>query len=147
MRNIGMKLVRCTEGLTAEKIALMVVLGFVLGTFPLIGFPTILCGLAALAFRVNLPGLQLINQIATPAQLVLLAPLSRAGTLIFGFHGGFSVALLNAVAAWCVFCIPTGALLYAVTMVVLRRRKFATPVHPVWWLAPRPAPLPPWKYS
>ena len=22
-----------------------------------------------------------------------------------------------------------------------------TPVHPVWWLAPRPAPLSPWKYS
>jgi len=21
------------------------------------------------------------------------------------------------------------------------------PVHPVWWLAPRPAPLSPWKYS
>src|SRR5262249_19288790 len=22
-----------------------------------------------------------------------------------------------------------------------------SPVHPVWWLAPRPAPLSPWKYS
>ena len=22
-----------------------------------------------------------------------------------------------------------------------------TPVHPVWWLAPSPAPLSPWKYS
>ena len=22
-----------------------------------------------------------------------------------------------------------------------------SPVHPVWWLAPSPAPLSPWKYS
>lgn len=27
-------------------------------------------------------------------------------------------------------------------------RSLATnPVHPVWWLAPMPAPLSPWKYS
>ena len=27
------------------------------------------------------------------------------------------------------------------------RRRATVPVHPVWWLAPSPAPLSPWKYS
>ena len=55
----------------AERIALLVVLGFVLGTFPAPGCPTVLCLAAALALRLNLAALQVMNQIATPARYAL----------------------------------------------------------------------------
>ena len=40
---------------------------------------------------------------------------------------------------------PAGSL--ASTRPKRSRRGATRPVHPVWWLAPRPAPLSPWKYS
>src|SRR5580692_2926222 len=42
-------------GLSPETIALILVLGLVLGVFPVFGCPTLLCIVAALAFRLNLP--------------------------------------------------------------------------------------------
>ena len=61
----------------------------VLGAFPVYGCPTILCGLAAVALRLNLPALQLVNQMATPVQIALLLPFSRTGSWIFGYRAGF----------------------------------------------------------
>jgi hypothetical protein len=120
MRRIASKLAAATAGLSSDRVALIVVLGLVLGAFPVFGCATILCGFAALALRVNSAVLQLVNQIATPVQLVLLLPLARAGSRIFGAHAGFGGTLLNAVAGWFCLCIPAGIVLYFAILVVLR---------------------------
>jgi hypothetical protein len=93
----------------------------VLGAFPVYGCPTILCGLAAVALRLNLPAIQLVNQMATPVQIALLIPLARAGSWIFGYRAGFGGAVWNAVAGWACICIPMGVLLYFTLGYVLRR--------------------------
>jgi hypothetical protein len=93
----------------------------VLGAFPVYGCPTILCCLAAIALRLNLPALQLVNQIATPAQFALLIPLARTGSWIFGSRAGFGGAVWNAVAGWACLSVPTGALLYVALQYALRR--------------------------
>jgi hypothetical protein len=121
MRRIASRLAASTAGLSSDRVALIVVLGLVLGAFPVFGCPTILCGLAALALRVNMAVLQLVNQIATPVQLLLLLPLARAGSRIFGAHAGLGGTLLNAVAGWFCICIPAGILLYFAIILVLRR--------------------------
>jgi len=72
VREILSKLAAATEGLSPNKIALIVAVGLVLGAFPVYGCPTILCGLAAVALRLNLPAIQLVNQMATPVQIALL---------------------------------------------------------------------------
>jgi uncharacterized protein (DUF2062 family) len=123
-------------GLSPETIALILALGLVLGVFPVFGVPTLLCGVAAIAFRLNLPAIQLVNQACSPLQYALLIPLGRAGAHIFSAGrtgtaaGGpllwkLADAARNAVVGWCCYCVPLGLLLYAILSFALRRRRRA----------------------
>ncbi len=121
------------KGLSPEATALIVVLGLVLGVFPVYGCPTILCVGVAMVFRLNLPAIQLINQISSPLQLALLVPLGRAGerVLVLGaVHTpaawNLADAARNAIVGWCCFCLPAGVVLYLILAVVLRGRRSAS---------------------
>ena len=72
------------QGVTPEKLALTVALGLVLGIFPILGATTLLCGIAAVALRLNQPVIQIVNYFAYPAQLALIIPIYRAGEMLFG---------------------------------------------------------------
>lgn len=67
------------EGVTPEKIALSVAFGIVLGTFPVLGTTTLLCAVAALVLKLNLPAIQLVNYFMYPVQLLLILPFARMG--------------------------------------------------------------------
>ncbi len=71
-------------GLSPEKLALTIALGITLGVTPVLGSTGLLCTLAALFFRLNLPAIQLVNWLVYPLQLALLVPLLRAGAHLFG---------------------------------------------------------------
>ncbi len=71
------------EGMSVRKITLCIAMGITLGVFPMLGMTTILCTLAAFAFRLNLPAIQLVNYMVYPAQLALLAPFYSAGSWLF----------------------------------------------------------------
>ena len=71
------------QGTTPEKIALSIAVGLVLGVFPSLGWTTLLCFLAAVVFRLNLPAVQMVNYFAYPLQLALLIPFIRAGEFLF----------------------------------------------------------------
>lgn len=71
------------QGTTPEKIALSIAVGLVLGVFPSLGWTTLLCLLAAVIFRLNLPAIQTVNYLAYPLQLALLIPFIRAGEFLF----------------------------------------------------------------
>jgi uncharacterized protein (DUF2062 family) len=73
-----------TQGVTPADLALSLALGLGLGTFPVLGSTTILCGAAAALLRLNQPAIQLVNYLAYPLQLLLLIPLLRAGAALFG---------------------------------------------------------------
>ena len=106
--------------LTPEQAALLIAVGFVLGVFPMMGVPTVLCLLAAFVFRMNAPALQLLNNISSPLQIALLLPLERAGAWLCGsapapdgsLTAKLGVAALHAVAGWFCICIPFGVILY-----------------------------------
>ena len=114
-------------GMTAEQIALSVTLGVVLGVFPVLGFPTMFCVLAALALRLNLPTLQFVNYLVYPLQLALLIPFIHMGGWLFHSApvaspvAGILTATMHAVAAWFCVCAPAGLLLYIVLAAVLQR--------------------------
>jgi hypothetical protein len=116
------------RGLAPEMIALIFVLGLVLGVFPVFGLPTLLCGVAAIVFRLNLAAIQLVNQICSPLQYLLLAPLGRAGASITGGGPGGSMiehvlsGTRNAVVGWCCVCVPMGVVLYLALAFALHRR-------------------------
>jgi uncharacterized protein (DUF2062 family) len=71
------------QGTSPEEIALSIAFGLVLGIFPSLGWTTLLCLLAAVIFRLNLPAVQLVNYFAYPLQLALLIPFIRAGEFLF----------------------------------------------------------------
>ena len=71
------------EGMSSGKISLSIALGVALGIFPVIGSTTLLCAIAALVLRLNLPAIQVVNYLVYPLQLVLLAPFYSAGSWLF----------------------------------------------------------------
>ena len=71
------------QGVTPEKIALSLALGAALGVFPALGWTTGLCAIAALALRLNLPAIQIVNYFMYPAQIAMLIPFFRLGEKLF----------------------------------------------------------------
>ena len=80
----GPILAQLRQGITPEKIALTLAMGFVLGLFPILGATTALCGAAAYCFRLNQALIQLVNYLASPVHLALLLVFYRAGESLFG---------------------------------------------------------------
>jgi hypothetical protein len=119
------------ENLSPEHVVLLIVVGLVLGVFPIMGFPTILCLLAAFGLRLNPAALQLLNNISSPLQWVLLLPLERVGAAICPDpHSGITVsagrlglAALHAVVGWTCICVPLGLLTYYLLLIAMRRRR------------------------
>jgi uncharacterized protein (DUF2062 family) len=75
------------EGMSLRKIALCIALGIVLGIFPVLGATTLLCTVAALSLRLNLPAIQVVNYMVYPLQLVMLAPFYGTGNWLFKQQG------------------------------------------------------------
>lgn len=110
-------------GMPPGTVALVLALGLVLGVFPIMGCPTLLCAAAALALRLNLPAMQLVNQLSSPLQWALLIPLGRAGARILGGAAAWSLAgaARDAIVGWFCVCVPLGLVFYVVMLVTLRR--------------------------
>ena len=131
------------QGITPEKIALTIALGLALGVAPVIGSTTLLCTGAAIALRLNLPAIQLVNGIVYPLQLILIIPFLRAGAWLFGDGGvnaltlsrvfelirtdvGHAIvtlwtATMHALVAWVAVGSVSAALVYLTLRPVLKR--------------------------
>lgn len=129
-----------SEGMTPHKIALTLALGLLLGATPVFGTTTILCALAAVVLRLNLPLIQAVNFLAYPLQLLLLIPFMQAGQWLFHqpplpftydqvlalFHQGFWHALemlwiysLHGVVAWLLLGGAGAAIIYLILRPIL----------------------------
>lgn len=130
------------QGVTPEKIALTVAIGVSLGVTPVIGSTTMLCTLAAVSLRLNLPAILLVNGAVYPLQLILLVPFLRAGAWLFRVEGPkisigeifnliranvwhaiatLWVATLHGLVVWLLAgCVASG-IVYLVLLTALRR--------------------------
>lgn len=72
------------QGVGPRELALCVALGTTIGLIPVLGVSTLLCALAALMLKLNMPAIQLVNYLLTPLQLILIIPLLRFGELLAG---------------------------------------------------------------
>ena len=134
------------QGIAPEKISLGIACGIVLGVFPVLGSTTILCGLAAIIFRLNLPAIQLVNYMVYPLQLVLLIPFFHLGDLIFqveplplsaqelisllqsdlwGTIQSFWNTTLHAIVAWLLVCLPAFLILHFIFIRLVKTLRFA----------------------
>ena len=99
------------EEMSPKQISLCLALGVSLGIFPVLGTTTVLCTMAALALRLNLPLIQLVNYAVYPLQLLLLGFFYGVGGWLFGnqrspYSKGEIIAFLqddlwgNIIAFW-----------------------------------------------
>jgi uncharacterized protein (DUF2062 family) len=130
------------QGVSPEKIALTIALGVSLGVTPVIGSTTMLCTLAAVTLRLNLPAILLVNGMVYPLQLTLLVPFLHAGAWMFRVeHTKFSIgqifnlirtdiwhaigllwlATLHALVAWLITGSVVSGFVYMILLAVLRR--------------------------
>jgi uncharacterized protein (DUF2062 family) len=128
------------QGISPRRLALTLALGFALGCFPVVGIPTALCALLALALKLNLPAIEAANYLVMPLQFVLIVPFVRLGgwlvasgpgrpPVLFGPAQASTHNLLallaglagQAILAWLVIAIPSVLLLTATLTVLLRR--------------------------
>jgi uncharacterized protein (DUF2062 family) len=130
------------QGMSPEKIALTIALGSFLGIIPVLGSTVLLCTLAALVFRLNLPAIQAVNGAVYPLQLLLLVPFYKAGASVFRtnpslltlrgvaalVHAGLGTAArallvvtLHALVVWLSVGAIASAVLYAALVPILRR--------------------------
>ena len=72
------------QGLTPKELALSIAAGSAVGVFPILGTTTILSVLLAVRFRLNIPVMQLTNQLVFSLQLALFIPFMRLGEWIYG---------------------------------------------------------------
>lgn len=135
------------QGVTPRELALSVALGVVIGLVPVLGVSTPLCALAALALRLNMPAIQLVNYLLTPLQLLLIIPQLRLGewltrsprfpiTLEAGLSmlsqgvvsaiAFLSTTILHATIGWIVLAPFAAFVLFKVLEPVFRRLTPAT---------------------
>lgn len=135
------------QGISPERLAITLALGFVLGFIPLIGLPTALCAIVAVALRLNLPAIQAANYFAMPFQVALIVPFVRMGGKIAPMAGRSTIDLSvlvhsplqlllhssgavvlqvgrlasQALLAWIIVAVPVSILLSIVLTGILRR--------------------------
>lgn len=140
-------LAQLKQGLSPRSLAWSVALALAIAVFPFIGATTTLCFLAALAFRLNQPTMQLINYLSYPLQLLLLIPFVRLGEKLFraprlplslpqilaalradlwGSLRFFWTSVWHACVAWSLVALPLACLL-ALALTPLFRRLVRRP--------------------
>lgn len=127
------------QGISPQKLALTLALGFAIGCIPVLGLPTLVCAVLALVLRLNLPAIQAANYVAMPLQLVLIVPFVRLGESLFAATGGrlapagplraqpfsllahFGALAGHALLAWLLVAGPAVAIMTAAFTLVLRQ--------------------------
>ena len=80
------------QGITPQKVAFTVAIGFNLGIFPIIGASTVLCLAAGFWFKLNQPLMLLINSVTIPLQPPMVLVFVRLGeTMLHAPHVTFSI--------------------------------------------------------
>jgi uncharacterized protein (DUF2062 family) len=141
-RVLGLVVAQLTQGVTPQKIALTIALGFNLGIFPIMGATTTLCAVAAFCLRLNQPVIQLVNWLVYPLQLITILVFVRIGEGMLGaprvsfsvpelvrkfdaspvrFLKEFGMTGVHGIIAWCVLAPVAAALIYFLLLTPLKK--------------------------
>lgn len=127
------------QGISPQRLALTLALGFAIGCIPVLGVTTAVCIVVALGLRLNVPAIQVANYAAMPLQLLLIVPFVRLGGRIFAFGSvrateigsllqasplamisQFSSMAGKAMLAWLLIAVPAVVLMTVMLTIVLR---------------------------
>jgi uncharacterized protein (DUF2062 family) len=129
------------QGLSSEKLALSFTIGIVGGSFPVIGFTSLVSLLLLIALKQNFTIVQALNWIAAPIQLVMIIPFMRLGATVL-FKDNLSITLGHIIKAfnpgvweglktvglfhlygligWLICAFPAGVIIYFIFFLIFR---------------------------
>jgi len=134
---IGSLLNFLIQGISPQKLALAISVGFLVGIFPILGTHTGLTILAIYVLRLNPASVLLITNLFFPLFFVFVIPFVRVGEFLFQAQqvsisiegvkkmteSGFiytlqslGMTLVYAFAGWAIFSIPVGVAIYYITL-------------------------------
>ena len=134
--------VQLTRGISVERISWTIALGIVLGVFPIMGTPTLVCLFAGWALRLNHVVLQVFKEAVYPLHLALILVFIRLGERISGgpvtrfsipellgkfkadplqFAADFGMAAWHGVVAWLLIAPVAVVLLKWLVTPIVRR--------------------------
>jgi len=141
-RVLGVVVAQLTQGVTPQKIALTIALGFNLGIFPIMGSTTVLCGAVAFCLKLNQPVIQLVNWLVYPLQLTTILIFVRIGEWIVRappvpfsipellrkfnasprkFLQDFGMTGVHGIIAWFIIAPFVAALIYFILLPPLKK--------------------------
>jgi len=141
-RVVALVAAQLMQGVTPQKLALSIALGFSLGVIPILGTTTALCAMAAFRLKLNQPIIQLVNWLVYPLQLAWIMVFIRIGEwitraphaplalpiVIEEFHDSpgkffqeFGLAALHGLVAWLFIAPFLTALTFSVLLPPLKR--------------------------
>ena len=121
------------QGTSPDRLALCVAIGVVVGNVPMLGISSIICAGIALAFRLNLPAIQIVQAVMAPTQVLLIIPFVRLGEWLLGISpqhvsikaglafGTLWDAILHAVFAWMLLAPFTILLIFKILTPIFTR--------------------------
>ncbi|WKN32761.1 DUF2062 domain-containing protein [Porifericola rhodea] len=137
------------QGMSAQKLALTISLGVVLGIIPVFGFITAVCAAIAAWWRLNIPLAIAVLYAAMPLQIILFVPFIRLGEWLFSI-GKLEIApekiveniqlaplsymnqiwysIIGALGAWAIVSVLLGVLLYLLFFMIIVRFKKKKPL-------------------
>lgn len=141
-RVLALIIAQLTQGVTPEKIALTIALGFNLGIFPIMGSTITLCAVVGVCLKLNQPIIQLVNWLVYPLQLSMILVFVRIGEHIMGappvpfsisellhkfeqspakFMKEFGMTGVHGIVAWCLIAPFVAAAIYFVVLPPLKK--------------------------
>ena len=93
------------------------------------------------------PPAETLRQLRQPDPRVDLVERRMGGPAVTGVDSGFPAATQAASISVMAAFLPSSRTCSADVVANRCMMRAMMPVQPVWWLAPMPAPLSPWKYS
>jgi uncharacterized protein (DUF2062 family) len=141
-RVLGVVVTQLTQGVTPQKIALTIALGFNVGIFPIMGSTTLLCAVVGFCLRLNQPVIQLVNWLVYPLQLSTILIFVRIGEHIVGappvpfsipellrkfkdspgqFMKDFGMTGVHGIIAWFLIAPFVAALIYFMLLPPLKK--------------------------
>ncbi|MBN2519070.1 MAG: DUF2062 domain-containing protein [Bacteroidales bacterium] len=130
------------QGMSPQKLSLMLCLGLTFGVVPFIGVNTILLIILAIIFRLNIIAIQIVNYFVYPLQIILYIPFMKVGQFIFNgpeisFSSREFILMLKdnwfqtitdmwfnnflGIIVWLILAIPTALGIYYFSLPVFKR--------------------------
>ncbi len=132
----------CKQGMSPQKLALMLALGLTLGVVPFIGVNTILLIILAIILRLNVIAIQIVNYFVYPLQIILYIPFMKVGQYIFNgpeisFTSREFISMLRdnwfqtiidiwfnnflGIIVWFILAIPASLVIYYFSLPIFKR--------------------------